>query len=309
MGRSAQGKKIASSLLNRLCLAVNPHGGRKTGQAVLEKVKPVFDEAGIKLDIFETEYAGHARDFVRKLDLAEWDAFCAIGGDGMMHEMVNGLLARPDQRQLPLGLIPAGTGNSFLYGFGCHDPVDAAQRIVAGESQIIDVAQVSLGERSMFSCNIIGWGLITDISILAEQLRWLGENRYTVASAIEVMKAKRRQARLNVDGQETEGDFIFVLACNTQYTGKGMRMAPHADLSDGLIDLIIVRDASRLQMLRLLPKVFDGSHVKSPLVEYVQAKEFSLIPEVDEIVNVDGELIDPGPIAVSMLPQAIQVLI
>ncbi|UCD38854.1 MAG: diacylglycerol kinase family lipid kinase [Fidelibacterota bacterium] len=292
-----------------MILVVNPHGGQKNGLAVLREVKPVFDAAGIGITIIETEYAGHARELARSLDLGEADAFCTVGGDGTMHEVINGLLARPDIPGIPLGQIPAGTGNSFLYGFDCLNPLDAANRIIAGNSRPIDVARVTLDKQTLYAFNIIGWGMVTDILIQSEKLRWLGENRYTVASAIEVLKAKRRKARLTIEGEVFNGHFVFVLACNTQYTGKGMRMAPRADLSDGLIDLVIVREATRMQMLRLLPKVFDGSHVHSPLLEYIQAKEFSLIPDVDETVNVDGELLERSPISVQMIPQAIRVLI
>jgi len=309
MGPSAKDQVIDPRPPKRLCLAVNPHGGRKSGSTVLQQVKPVFDAAGVDLTIFETEYAGHAREFVRGLDFSEVDGFCAVGGDGTMHEVINGLLSRPDGSLIPIGLIPAGTGNSFLRGFDCLDPLEAARRIVAGRTRPIDAARVSLGGQTLYAFNIVGWGLVTDILIRSEGLRWLGESRYTVAAALEVLKGRRRAARLIVDGRETDDRFVFVLASNTRYTGKGMLMAPYADLSDGLIDLVIVRKASRAQMLRLLPKVFDGSHVHSPLLEYVQAKEFSLIPKVDETVNVDGELLDRSPIQVSMIPSAFIVFI
>jgi len=309
VGPSAKGQEIGAPPLQRLCLAVNPHGGRKSGSAVLRQVKPVFDAAGVNLTIFETEYAGHAREIVRNLDLTEVDGFCAIGGDGTMHEVVNGLLSRPDKSPIPIGLIPAGTGNSFLRGFDCLDPLDAARRIVAGRTRPIDAAHVTLGEQTLYAFNIVGWGLVTDILIRSEGLRWLGENRYTVAAALEVLKGRRRAASLMVDGRQTSDRFIFVLACNTRYTGKGMLMAPYADLSDGLIDLVIVRKASRAQMLRLLPKVFDGSHVSSPLLEYVQAKEFPLIPEIDETVNVDGELLDRSPVHVKVILHAFRVIL
>lgn len=308
MGPSAKRKAINRSL-RRLCLAVNPRGGRKRGAAILRQVRPVFEFAGIEIDIYETEYPGHTREIVHSLDLTGVDGFCAIGGDGTMHEVVNGLLSRSDQPRLPLGLIPAGTGNSFLYGFGCLDPLEAARRIVTGRTQPIDAARVKLAGRTLYAFNIVGWGLVTDILIRSERLRWLGENRYTVASALEVLKGRRRAAQLVIDGRDAGGQFVFVLACNTQYTGKGMRMAPRADLSDGLIDLVIVRQASRMQMLRLLPTIFDGSHVNSPLVEYVQAKEFSLQLEVDEVVNVDGELLEHTPIHMEMVPGAFQVLL
>lgn len=293
----------------RIWIAVNPRGGAHRGPAILREVKPVFDAAGIALTVHETQYAGHTRELVRHLDPREVDGFCVVGGDGTMHEAVNGLLSRPDKLALPLGLIPAGTGNAFLYGFDCLDPLDAARRIASGQTQPIDVVRVALGDEVLFAFNIVGWGLVTDILITSQWLRWLGGSRYTVASALEVLKGRRRTARLTVNGRETTERFSFILACNTQYTGKGMRMAPRADLSDGLIDLIIVREAPRAKILRLLPKVFDGSHVNSPLLEYLQTAEFSLVPEVVETVNVDGELLGPGPIHVRVLPQALQVML
>lgn len=296
-------------VLKRLYLTVNPHGGDQKGPAILRQVQPVFDAAGIELSIYETEYAGHAQKIIQSVDLTDVDGFCTIGGDGTFHEVVNGLLSRPDKPDLPLALIPAGTGNSFLHDFDCLDPVTAAKRIVAGRTQPIDVAEVSMDGHVKYAFNVIGWGLVTDILIRSEKLRWLGESRYTVASALEVLKGKRRPARLIIDGQVSDDSFIFVLACNTRYTGKGMLMAPRALLSDGLIDLVIVRKASRTQLLNLLPKVFDGSHVTSPLLEYRQVKEFSLQPQADEPINIDGELIHGTPIDVRMIPAAFQFLI
>ncbi|UCH63225.1 MAG: hypothetical protein JSU77_01885, partial [Fidelibacterota bacterium] len=212
MGPSAKGQVIDPRPPKRLCLAVNPHGGRKSGSTVLQQVKPVFDAAGIELNIFETEYAGHARDFIRDLDLSKVNCFCVVGGDGTMHEVINGLLSRPDGALIPIGLIPAGTGNSFMRGFDCLDPLEAARRIVAGRTKPIDAARVSLGGQILYAFNIVGWGLVTDILILSERLRWLGENRYTVAAALEVLKARKRAARLIVDGRETNDRFSFVLA-------------------------------------------------------------------------------------------------
>jgi YegS/Rv2252/BmrU family lipid kinase len=295
--------------LKRLYLIVNPQGGTRNGLAVLSEVKPRFESAGIDIILRETEYAGHAQEIVQGVDFKDLDALCVIGGDGTMHEIINGMLTRTDKLTLPLGQIPAGTGNSFLYGFDCHTPEDAVSRILAGATKPVDLAQVTMGAKTLYAFNIIGWGMVTDILIQSERLRWLGENRYTVASAIEVFKGKRRQAKLIVDGNESSSRFNFILACNTQYTGKGMQMAPFADVSDGLIDLVIVRKATRLQMLRLLPKVFDGSHVESPLLEYVKTKQYTLTPEVDEIINVDGELMEKSPIQVEMIPHAIQVFV
>lgn len=291
----------------RFILAVNPLGGTKKGLDILEKVKPVFEEAEVEIDIRETEYAGHAGEMIRTMDLSDYHGFCAIGGDGTMHEIVNGLLKREDRLRIPIGLIPGGTGNSFMRDMECLDPVEATHRIIQGETRPIDAAHVTTADGVIWSFNIVGWGMVTDINFRAEKYRWLGESRYTITTLIQVIRLVRRRAKLIIDGVEDEDDWVFVLGCNTKHTGKGMIMAPHAKLDDGLIDLVIVRDASRFKLLKMFPKVFNGSHVEDDIVEYHQVKEFSILPVVHETLNIDGELIGCTPIHVKMVKGAFDV--
>ena len=105
-------------------LTVNPHGGTKQGPLLLKKVKPIFDAAGADLLIIETTFAGHANELAHKLDFDGYDGMIVIGGDGTMHEVVNGMLTRSDKKQIPIGLIPGGTGNSFMHDLELMDPVD-----------------------------------------------------------------------------------------------------------------------------------------------------------------------------------------
>ena len=194
-----------------------------------------------------------------------------------------------------------------MYDMECLDPVEAARRIVSGGITPIDVAEVEMPEEKVYCMNIVGWGMVTDINMSAEKLRWLGEQRYNVTTLLHVMKLKRRSAKLVIEREESEGDFLFTIACNTQHTGRGMKMAPKAELNDGLIDLVLVRDASRLKLLQMFPKVFDGSHIDDPIVEYHQVKEFSITPAENEILNLDGELKGSTPFSVRMIPSAFSV--
>jgi YegS/Rv2252/BmrU family lipid kinase len=295
--------------LKRFYLAVNPHGGLKKGLGILDAVRPILEDGGAELTVLETEYAGHARDYANEVDYEGYDGFCAIGGDGTMHEVVNGMLKRQDGQILPIGLVTGGTGNSFMHDLDCLDPELAAKRILTGRLRPVDIAKVDANGEIYFGFNIVGWGMPTDINELAEKMRWLGGQRYNIASIIEVLKYKQRLAKLIIDGNTVVGDFGFILGCNTIHTGKGMKMAPLAQLNDGMIDLIIARKASRTKLLRLFPKLFSGAHVGDPIVEYRQVKEFSIIPQEDNILNIDGEMIGSTPIHVSMMPGAINVLV
>lgn len=288
---------------------VNPHGGFKKGLSILEKVKPIFEEADVELDIRETRYAGHARIFANTLDFKGYDGLCALGGDGTMHELINGMLSRSDGKKIPLGLIPAGTGNSFMHDLNCLDPIVAARRIVTNEKRKLDIAHVDAAGEMIYGFNIVGWGLPTDINLLAEKMRALKGQRYNVASLVEVIRNKMRLATITIDGQTIAGDYGFIIACNTIHTGNAMKMAPLARIDDGKIDLIIVRKATRLKMLSLFPKIFKGGHIGDPAVVYYQAKEFSLVPIQDHPLNIDGEIVGSTPIHVKMMQGEVEVLV
>ena len=295
--------------MKKYYLLVNPAGGTKKGMKILEMVKPIFEKSEVHLDILQTEYAGHANELANTLDLSGYNGLCAIGGDGTLFEMVNGMLKRKDNQNFPLGLITGGTGNAFMHDLNCLDPIEASERIIKGNLRSVDIARVETPNNFYFSFNIIGWGLVADAGYLAEYFRLLGGLRYDVASILEVLKGKRRISRLILDDEVVDDDFVFVIACNTIHTGKAMRIAPNAKFDDGKIDLIIVRNASKTELLKLFPKLFTGEHVKSKLVECRQVQKFSIISDENSSLIIDGELIGSTPVHVTMEPKKINVLV
>ena len=291
-------------------ITLNPHGGQQKGPKLLKQILPILENNGIKASIIETAFPGHARELAHQLDFDGYEGIIVIGGDGTMHEIVNGMLTRPDKKKLPIGLIPGGTGNSFLHDLNLTNPLEAINAIIDGNISKIDVAKLEMNNIIKYAFNIIGWGLVTDIGSKSERLRWLGEARYSLLSFFEVLKYKPRTATLVINDKKIKDDFTFIIACNTIHTGKGMKMAPKAKLNDGLIDLVVVRHGaktSRMKLLSMLPKVYNGSHIKHPILEYYQVSEFLLIPDKDDILNIDGEILGSTPIKVKMLQGAFEV--
>ena len=295
--------------MKKFYLTVNPYGGGKRGPKILKNILPLFEEKNIQLTIIETEYAGHNKELANQLDMNGYDGLCCIGGDGTMYEVINGLMTREDRQKFPIGLITGGTGNSFMHDLDCLDPMDAAKRIVKGERRSIDIFSCKANGEQYYGFNILGWGIPTDANILADKLRWMGSQRYNLSSIVEVLRHKKRFARVTIDGSSIGADFAFIIGCNTIHTGKGMKMAPLARLNDGLIDLIIVRKVSRLKLLKLFPKVFSGKHIGDPSVDYRQVKQFSIIPEEDNQLNLDGEVLGSTPVEVQVLPNEIELLL
>ena len=295
--------------MKNIFLIVNPQSGTKNYNKVLNYVVNEFDKYEIEYTLNKTEYSGHAIELVRSCDITKYDFVCAIGGDGTLYEVLNGMLTRDDEKKIPVGLIPGGTGNSFMKTIDCLDPMDAINKIINNIPRSIDVMRVKAANKKYYSLNLVGWGMATDISVFAEKLRFIGGQRYNIASIFEIVKNKKREAKLIVDGKEREDDFCFIISCNTKYVGKGMRMAPNALIDDGLIDLIIVKKTSRATLLSVFPKLFNGTHIEHDACEYLQCHSFSIIPKENGQLNIDGEIIGHTPVDVDIVKEGIELLV
>lgn len=296
-------------MIQKIYLIYNPFSGNRKAFSILERVKPIFEKANVTIDLIETLYAGHARELANTLPYNGYDGLCVIGGDGTMHEIVNGMLKREDGAKIPIGLIAGGTGNSFMHHVDALDPEVAARRILTGRKRKVDIARANANGEIIFGFNIVGWGLPTEIVETARKLKWMGGQCYNIASLIEVLRNKPRLAKVTFDKKKIAGDYGFILGCNTIHTGTAMKMAPLAQINDGLIDLIVLRKAGRIKLLYLMTKLFSGRHIGDPAVEYHQVKHFTIEPLENHALNIDGEIIGATPLKVKVLKSEIEVLV
>ena len=291
----------------RVCFIINPNSGKKRGLKILKSIKPILNDKKITYDLIKTEYSGHATDITNELEIEKYNGLIIVGGDGTFHEVVSGLMIREDQKKIPIGVIPGGSGNSFLYNL-YQNPKTALKKILKFKKRYVDVIEVKTKQELLYSINLVGWGLITDVGKNAEKYRWLGPSRYTLVSLIEIIKNKTRKAKLLINEKEYNSAFTFIIACNTKHVGKGMHMAPKANVGDGLLDLVVVKgNLSRTLLFRTLPKLFKGTHISDPNVSYHQVSNFSLITKESNLLNIDGELKGETPIDVKVIPSAIEV--
>ncbi|PQQ07253.1 sphingosine kinase 1-like isoform X1 [Prunus yedoensis var. nudiflora] len=170
----------------RLFVFVNPFGGSKSASKIYaEHVKPLFQDANIQFTLQETQYQLHAKEVAKTLDLSKYDGIVCVSGDGILVEVVNGLLEREDWEaaiKMPLGVVPAGTGNgmakSLLDSVG--EPCTASNAILAiirGNKRSLDVATIWQGKTKFFSVLMLAWGLVADVDIESEKYRWMGSAR------------------------------------------------------------------------------------------------------------------------------------
>jgi len=174
--------------VNKVYIVVNPFGGNGRGGRNLNVVKRILEEAKIECVVLATERAGHATEMVRDKPMDGIDAIVVIGGDGTINECVKGLLGRADQRIVPLGLVPGGTGNSVCRSLDEPDIAHAATLIVKGFVRPIDCARVKMDGNTHYCINILTWGLGSDANKTAESLRCCGKMRYDCGALYQICR-------------------------------------------------------------------------------------------------------------------------
>ena len=293
---------------NNILLIVNPVSGVKNNRLSAQNIIEYFKKKSINIDTIYTTKKGFAKQYVFNLKANQYNSLLILGGDGTINEVLNGILSRNDQYLPTFGFLPGGTGNSVLHDLGYLTIKDALSPIIKKQIKYIDVMTFQFSNFIEYSINILGWGLVSDIAILAEKLRFLGSSRYNIASIYYILQFKKRLAKLIINNQEYENQYLFLLIQNTVHTGKGMQAAPKAKLDDGFLDIILVdHTINRIQLMLLLPKLFTGTHIHSKYVQYKQVKNIELIPKINEAVNIDGDVKNNTPVKISILEKKLPI--
>jgi len=294
----------------KFLIIINPNSGKRKSVSIFKKnLKPSLEYNSINYKTKTTKHSGHAEQIIESINLLNFNAILVLGGDGTMHEVINGLLKREDGINLPIGNIPTGSGNSLLYDLGKFDIKDTINIILKNKIRKIDILELSTLNKKIYSMNLIGWGMGNDIGLRAEKMRWLGPMRYNVASLIEILKYKGRQATIKIDSIKYDDSYALITICNTIHVGKGMKMAPNASLNDKKMDIIMIKDNfSKFELLKLFPQLFSGNHIKNKKVTYIQAETFSLKSLKNDVLNIDGEIKGETPINIRVIPECIKLL-
>jgi diacylglycerol kinase (ATP) len=289
-----------------IALLVNPAAGKGRKAALLPEVVTRLRAGGHTVDVVTASTRDGMVEHGRQA-VADGRAVVAMGGDGTVHlglQAVAGTGA-------PFGIVPAGTGNDFAVRLGLpRDTLAAADAIAAHQgTRAIDLARVegADGTTAWFGA-VMAAGFDAFVNERANRMRWpRGPQRYNLAIVAELLALRSRRYQMCLDGVASEFDSVLVAIGNTESYGGGFRIVPGADPTDGLLDVVVAEPLGRLTLMRLRPKVFQGTHVHDVRVSTHRARSVRLAAE-GVTAYADGERICPLPVTVTCVPGALQLI-
>jgi diacylglycerol kinase (ATP) len=303
----------------------NPRAGRGRHPAEVTAALAALRRTDREVRVLDAHTAADASRACHEAVASGAEALIVIGGDGTVHLAIQAVAGTG----VPLGVVPAGTGNDFAAALGVpSDIVRAADGIVAallaGRTRGVDLARIAgPGGYDEWFAAVLAAGFDAIVNERANQMRWpRGRRRYDIAIFAELMRLKARRYRIvlrdTVGGadqrdqpgaeQRIEQDAILVAVGNTSSYGGGMKMCPAADPSDGLLDIVVAAQMSRSTLVRLQPRLYQGTHVRHPLVSSYRARTVEI--HADGITGyADGERACPLPVTVTADPGALRLLV
>jgi diacylglycerol kinase (ATP) len=304
---------------SRVGVVANPVAGRSAAperwNRVLAEIRQRFPTALVR----PTQSPGDERKAVGELLASPVDEVWVAGGDGSLHLVVDVLLSAdlaPEQRPA-LGFIPLGSGNDFARGLGIPlDPIEAVRSLERADEKWIDVGRLTfLGEtptRSAFWLNqcYLGFGAAV-VDRVARSPRPADQSAYVRSALRELLHVRPHQYRLKSDDRPLESvDAMNLLVTNGRYSGSGMLTSPHADPTDGILDIVFVAPVGRIRLLTGLRRFREGTHLSLPEVRTWRTRRFEV--ETDDprgLVEADGDIVGRLPARYEVVPRALRVLL
>ena len=282
-------------------LVINPVAGQGKGTTVGTYVAGWLAQNKIPYTIVtgntSVALGDHLSHFIKKFP--DTKGVIAVGGDGLLHNILQVLVPA----QIPLAIIPAGTGNDFVRTLGWSlENFDAQLKAVT----TLAPTSIDLGlvDGEWFGA-ILSTGFDSIVNEKANTMSWpKGPMKYNAAIAIELPRFKPRHYEITLDDRTISTEAMLIAVSNGRSYGGGMLVCPAANISDGLFDVMVLHPVSTVEFIKVFPRVFAGTHVSHPAVEIVRSKSVRI--EAKAVAYADGERIGQLPIAAECIPSILK---
>ena len=297
-------------------IILNPVADMGNAWRVANDLRPIIAEYG-QADWSGTVYPTHATELARQAGEQGYDRIVAIGGDGTVHEVVNGVMQLPENRRPVLGVVPVGSGNDFAHSIGIPLQSDhAMDHALRAAPSPIDIGRITdeNGRQEYFD-NTLGIGFDAVVTIRSHKLPLLRGFIMYLTAVLQTIIVNHQPAHMVIKSEEEawEQSTIMFTLCNGPREGGGFMVAPDAKNDDGLLHYVTIGKVSRAMMLRLVPEVMNGTHGRFKQVRMGACKKLSIISDKPLYIHADGEIYTSfgsnlSKVDFDILPGALQVV-
>jgi len=302
--------------VQRVKIIINPAAGANSTRRKWPRIKTLFEQAGLTFDHQHTEGTGHAIELAERAAAEGYSCLVSVGGDGTVSEVANGILNSGNGKNTALAVISTGTGSDFARSAGIPQPLVSACFVVAGPGRLlIDVGQVECLNRGRtvkrFFVNGAGIGFDAAVSENTNRLpkKLGGTFPYLTGLFLTMVRYRNKQVEMRIGDRAETARVLSVVVANGRYFGGGMKVAPDARLDDSLLDVVVLGDVSKFDLIKSLPMIYKGTHGRHPKVSMEQATTVTVESPERVLVHADGELIGEGPAAFGIKPGALSIVV
>ncbi len=301
---------------HKVKIILNPMADMGNAWRIARDLRSITEQHG-DVEWTGTVYPGHAIDLAREAGIHHYDKVIAMGGDGTVHEVINGLMKLPERIRPILGVVPAGSGNDFSHAIGvAPNSAEALVRALDGEASTIDLGAMTdeHGHKEYFD-NTVGIGFDTIVTIRTRRLPVVRGFLLYLTAVIQTILLNHNPVKMQIETEtkKWEQSNILLTMCNGAREGGGFMLAPEAKIDDGILHYAMIKNLSRPMMFRLIPEVMKGTHGRFKQVTLGTCKMMSIVADRPMYIHTDGEIFsgfgtDVRKVTFEVLPNALKVV-
>jgi diacylglycerol kinase (ATP) len=303
---------------HKVKLILNPMADLGRAWQTANDLRPIAQEFKGELTWSGTVYPTHAIELAKQAAEEGYNIVIALGGDGTIHEVMNGLMQVPENKRPMMGIVPIGSGNDFAYSMGIAEkPAQALANALKGENvQAVDIGLITdENGRTEYFDNTLGIGFDTVVTIRSHKLPIVKGFLMYLTAVIQTIILNHNAAKMQIETEtkKWEQDVIMLTLCNGPREGGGFMLSPNSKNNDGKMEFLTVTKLSRATMFRLVPEFLKGTHMRFKQVQMGEFKTLTLNSDLPLYIHADGEIYTSfgsnlRKASIQVLPQALKVV-
>ena len=296
---------------------VNPAAGANSTHHKWPGIQRCLRNAGLSFDYQLTEGKGHAIELAKAAAENGYRYLVAVGGDGTVHEVANGILQTARSGETALGIVSTGTGSDLARSIGISlDYSCSCASLISTRRLLIDIGHVEYWKKGQicdrYFVNSAGIGFDATVVAATEQLPKFfgGTIPYLSGLVRSFLYYRNKTVKFRIGTRPPEiARVLSIVVANGRYFGGGMQVAPEAKVDDNLLDVIIVGNFGKIELLRIFPRVYKGTHLTYPKIRLEKDTRIDIESSQKFMLHADGELLGEGPVSFRILPRSLQLVV